>query len=109
MDIYLVCTDLDFTIEIPLPESRCAQIASQILRIQKESDKLGFQVRLAEEIAKIIPDLTDWDLKPPTKAQLAFAKSLCNQLQCQIPMPALHSRTSMQGFLVESSLKLRAK
>lgn len=109
MDLYLVCTDLDFTIEIPLPEDRSLQIASQLSRIQERGDRLGFQIRLAEEVARIIPDLTDWDLKPPTRAQLAFANSLCNQLGCEIPAPALHSRPSMQRFLSEARLKLRAR
>lgn len=109
MDLYLVCTDLDLTIEIPLPQDRRLQIASQLSRIQERGDRRGFQIRLAEEVAKIIPDLTDWDLKPPTKAQLAFAKSLCNQLGCEIPTPALYSRTSMQKFLSDSRLKLRAQ
>lgn len=108
MDLYLVCTDLDLTIEIPLPQDRSSQIASQLSRIQERGDRRGFQIRLAEEVAKIIPDLTDWDLKPPTRAQLAFASSLCNQLGCEIPAPALHSRTSMQIFISEARLKVRA-
>lgn len=72
MDLYLVCTDLDLTIEIPLPQDRSSQIASQLSRIKERGDRRGFQIRLAEEVAKIIPDLTDWDLKPPTRAQLQW-------------------------------------
>lgn len=109
MDLHLVCTELNFTLEIPLSESGGKRIATQLLRVQEQGDHLNFRIRLAEEIAKIIPSLTDWDLKPPTRAQLAFAKSLSNQLKCEIPLPALHSRLSMQAFLAETSLRLPSR
>ncbi|MBH1392564.1 hypothetical protein I5U25_06540 [Stenotrophomonas maltophilia] len=109
MDLYLVLTDPDFTIKIPLPQDRSSQIASQLSRIHEQGDRRGFQIRLAEEVAKIIPELTDSDLKPPSKAQLAFAKSMCKQLNCEIPMPAIYSRTSMHRFLSDARLRLRAQ
>ena len=109
MDLYLVCTDLNLTIQIPLPRDSSSQIASQLARVQEQGDRRGFQIRLGEEVAKIIPDLTDWDLKPPSKAQLAFARSLCKQLSCEIPTPALYSRISMHKFLSDARLELRAQ
>lgn len=41
MDLYLICTDFDFSIEIPLPKSRSAQVARQLLRVQEEGGGLG--------------------------------------------------------------------
>lgn len=66
---------------------------------------------IANEIARIFPDLTDWDLElePPAIAQLAFARPICNQLGCQVTVVALHSRASMHEFISESSLALRAR
>jgi len=109
MNFYFVSPDLDFTIELPLTPIGKSQLVRQILRLQSEGEDGGFKYRLAEEIAKVIPHATDWDLKGPTGAQLAYAKCLSRQLKCAIPEAALHSRSAMHSFLADARLLAAAR
>lgn len=109
MSFYFVCPGLDFTIEIPLSPLGHEQVLRQVLRAQADGDCTKFRSRLAEELGRILPNVTDWDIRPPTGAQLAYAKSLCNQLGCVLPRAVLVSRYSMQAFISEQALLLKAK
>lgn len=69
MNFYLVCPELEFTLELPFSPMGREQVAMQMRRMQEEEGQArGFEYRLAEELSKLIPQLTDWDIKPPTGA-----------------------------------------
>lgn len=75
----------------------------QVRRMQEEEGQArAFEYRLAEELSKLIPQLTDWDIKPPTGAQMAYATSLCAQLGIPLPVATRRSRALMQIFLAEA-------
>jgi len=67
----------------------------------------NFCKRLAEEISKVLPDIIDWRLKPPTKAQIALAKIVCHQLEVSMPTDAIKYRGDMCRFLEIHQPKLR--
>lgn len=103
MNFYLVCPELEFTLELPFSPMGREQVAAQVRRMQEEEGQArGFEYRLAEELSKLIPQLTDWDIKPPTGAQMAYATSLCAQLGIQLPAATRQSRALMQTFLAEA-------
>lgn len=103
MNFYLVCPELEFTLELPFSPMGREQVAMQVRRMQEEEGQArGFEYRLAEELSKLIPQLTDWDIKPPTGAQMAYATSLCAQLGIPLPVATRRSRALMQIFLAEA-------
>ncbi len=103
MNFYLVCPELEFTLELPFSPLGREQVISQVRRMQEdEGQSRSFEYRLAEELSRLIPDLTDWDIKPPTGAQMAYAVSLCAQLGIVLPAATRRSRGLMQTFLAEA-------
>ncbi len=105
MNFYLVCPELEFTLELPFSPIGREQVISQVRRMQKdEGQSRSFEYRLAEELAKLIPELTDWDIKPPTGAQMAYATSLCAQLGIALPPATRRSRGLMHAFLAEAKV-----
>ncbi|WP_128095372.1 MULTISPECIES: hypothetical protein [Stenotrophomonas] len=103
MNFYLVCPELEFTLELPFSPLGREQVVRQVRRMQEEEGQArSFEYRLAEELSKLIPQLTDWDIKPPTGAQMAYATSLCAQLGIPLPAATRRSRAMMQTFLAEA-------
>ncbi len=103
MNFYLVCPELEFTLELPFSPLGREQVISQVRRMQEdEGQSRSFEYRLAEELSRLIPELTDWDIKPPTGAQMAYAVSLCAQLGIVLPAATRRSRGLMQTFLAEA-------
>lgn len=101
MPFFLVYTDLDFTVELPLSSDAHRRMRGQIQRIQDEGNLGAFKARLAAELERVLPEQIDWDLKPPTPAQWALARSLSVQLGSQIPSEAQESRFGMHRFIAE--------
>lgn len=65
MNFYLVCPELEFTLELPFSPLGREQVISQVRRMQEdEGQSRSFEYRLAEELSRLIPELTDWDIKP---------------------------------------------
>ncbi|MBB3835282.1 hypothetical protein FHR55_003526 [Xanthomonas arboricola] len=107
MSLFLVAPDLDLTLELPIaPDSLDA--LSRYLRAVKDGwEHENFCKRLSEEIGRIVPEVIDWKLKPPTKAQLAFARTLCRQLGIELPTDAVAMRGEMHRFIEINSQRLR--
>ncbi|MBA0382957.1 hypothetical protein CEE62_04605 [Stenotrophomonas maltophilia] len=101
MPFFLVCTDLDFTVELALSSDAQLRMRQQLMRLQDQGTLGTFGGRLSRELARAIPDLIDWDLKAPTPAQLALARSLSLQLSTAIPAAAIESRSEMHKFIAE--------
>lgn len=99
MSLFLVCPELHFTLEIKLSPAVDLQLQTQIERVQDHGDATRFEARLADQLGKILPEVVDWDIKAPTKAQLALAQSLCRQLGIQMSELAKTSRYEMHQFI----------
>ncbi|CAM4430062.1 hypothetical protein CR156_18415 [Stenotrophomonas lactitubi] len=103
MSFFLVCPELDFTLELQLTTTAEEQMIKQILRVQDEGDLTRFELRLATELGKVLPEAVDWDIKPPTRAQLALAQSLARQAGCPVSDVARSSRFEMHQFIATLS------
>ncbi len=99
MSFFLVCPELDFTLELQLTATAEEQMLRQIVRVQDEGDLTRFEMRLATELGKVLPEAVDWDIKSPTRAQLALAQSLARQLGYPISDLARSSRFEMHQFI----------
>ncbi|MEN5100311.1 hypothetical protein [Stenotrophomonas sp. TWI809] len=106
MSFFLVCPELEFTLELQLTASAEEQMHRQIMRVQDEGDLTRFELRLAAELGKVLPEAVDWDIKSPTRAQLALAQSLARQMSHPISDLARSSRFEMHQFIaILSELK----
>ncbi len=108
MSLFLVAPDLDLTLEVPLAPDAMALITRYLAAIKDGWEHENFCKRLAEEVGRVLPEVIDWKLKPPSKAQLAFARSLCRQLGIPLPTDAATMRGEMCKFLELNSSRLRS-
>lgn len=109
MSLFLVCPELQFTLELALNAAAEELVERQIERIQQDGDSTRFELRLADEIGKILPETVDWDIKAPTRAQMALAHSLCQRLGIVISPSALGSRYEMHLFIAQLSVLSKAR
>jgi hypothetical protein len=78
------------------------QVAMQMRRMQEEEGQArGFEYRLAEELSKLIPQLTDWDIKPPTVHRWHMRLAL-RTVGHSTAAATRRSRALMQIFLAEA-------
>ncbi|WP_368563153.1 hypothetical protein [Pseudoxanthomonas sp. UTMC 1351] len=107
MSLFLIAPDLDLTLEVPIPPDSLDAISRYLAAVKDGWEHENFCKRLSEEIGRVLPDVIDWKLKPPTKAQMAFARSLCRQLDIPLPTDAATMRGAMHRFIELNSLRLR--
>lgn len=99
MPLLLVDTQSDLLIEIQL-----AQLVSETLKIQwerltDEPSRQTFGLRLGPHLGVALGESVDWDLKPPTPAQVAYATGIAKTLGVSLPGNVLRYRGPMNEFL----------
>lgn len=99
LSLFLVSPEIDLTVEIAVSPEALQAVALHLSELKDGWAKDNFCRRLGEEVGRVLPDVIDWRLKPPTKAQLALAKILCRQLGVDMPTDALTYRGEMFRFL----------
>ena len=99
MDLFLVEHHSGLTLELVIEEPMRSALVRQFDRLGSPKEQEAFAKRLARRLSEVLPESLDWDLKEPTRAQLAIAKSLAKRLRCSIPDEALSSRAAMHAFL----------
>ncbi len=99
MSFFLVDADSEFTLELSLTKESELDLRRQIEKIQQGADSAAISRRLAIEFSRLVPELLDWDVKRPTKSQIAYARSICYRLRIELPKDALESRQAMHLFI----------
>lgn len=66
-----------------------------------------FQKRLQRHIESLLIQCLDWDLRPPTQAQMSYALSIAKKLQIDLPALALQRAGAMSEFLDEHSARFK--
>lgn len=107
MSLFLVAPDLDLTLEVPIASDSMEAVNRYLAAVKDGWKHENFCKRLAEEIGRVLPEVIDWELKPPTKAQLAFARTLCRRLDIALPTDAATMRGEMHRFIELNSPRLR--
>lgn len=105
MSFFLVDADSEFTLELALSPESEEDLRRQILKLQQGADASSLSRRLAMELARLVPEMLDWDVKRPTKAQIAYARSICYQLKIDLPCEAMESRQAMHIFIAARGQK----
>ncbi|MGG2102677.1 hypothetical protein [Stenotrophomonas sp. NRRL B-14846] len=99
MSFFLVDADSEFTLELTLSPETAVDLRRQIEKLQSGADGSSLSRRLAMELSRLVPEMLDWDVKRPTKAQIAYARSICYRLKIALPEEALESRHTMHIFI----------
>ena len=109
MGLRLVDDDSDVEFEIPTAHlCREALIMQwQRLTISRSDGTSGHAFPALLESA--IAELLDWDLKPPTAPQVAFAQMISKKLGVALPSEALNFRGAMHEYLARYSASFNDK
>src|SRR5262245_15923813 len=99
MSLLLIDVELDLLVELPVAGDLEATLATQWERLRDDTAKDAFARRMASRLVSVVIECLDWDLKPPTPAQITFATSIARQLNVDLPGEVLRHRGAMNAFL----------
>lgn len=99
MALLLIDPDYDLLLDLEAPTGVLESIHDQWMRLAHDPERDEFAARIAARLLPVLTDCLDWDLKPPTSAQVSYAVSLARKLNLEIPAKVLQRRSEMGAFL----------
>lgn len=99
MPLLLVHPAVDLTLELYVSPALEEAIALQWERVRKRTVRDTYVKALEYRLQDLLRDCLDWDLKPPTDAQVAYATVLGARHGVPVPSEALSYRFHMAMFL----------
>lgn len=99
MALLLVDTDSDLLVEIRATQSVLQTLSVQWGRLREDRERTAFGTRFGAQLAIALGESVDWDLKPPTPAQVAYATGIAKSLGIPVPDGVLRYRGQMNDFL----------
>ena len=99
MPLLLVHPAVDLTLELYVSPALEEAIALQWERVRKRTVRDTYVKALEYRLQDLLRDCLDWDLKPPTDAQVAYATVLAARHGISVPSEALSYRFHMAMFL----------
>lgn len=109
MTIYVVHAGVDLSIELFVSPQLEAAVAQQWERIRDREVRDTYRRALERRLEDLLKDCLDWDLKPPTAAQVSYATVVAAKLGLVVPSEARHSRFHMAMFLEQHGRKLKER
>ncbi len=99
MGFKLINTDIGLDVDISLPSALSESLSTQWERRVNIDLQSEFSQEFSVHFAKTIPEFVDWDIKPPTKSQLAYAALLCSKFGIRLEPDEQNYRGPMAQFL----------
>jgi hypothetical protein len=99
MPLLLVHPAVDLTLELYVSPALEEAIALQWERVRKRTVRDTYVKALEYRLQDLLRECLDWDLKPPTEAQVAYATVLAARHGVSVPSEALNYRFHMAMFL----------
>lgn len=99
MPLLLVHPAVDLTLELYVSPALEEAIALQWERVRKRTVRDTYVKALEYRLQDLLRECLDWDLKPPTEAQVAYATVLAARHGVSVPSEALSYRFHMAMFL----------
>jgi len=109
MTIYVVHAGVDLSLELFVSPQLEAAVAQQWERIRDREVRDTYRRALERRLEDLLKDCLDWDLKPPTAAQMSYATVVATKLGLVVPIEARHSRFHMAMFLEKHTAKLKER
>ena len=111
MFFMLLDVDLDVSIDIPLSDMASSIFEAQLVRLADNNRREAFGRQAAARLESALIECFDWDLRPPTPAQVTYATAISRALGIDLPSDVLRLRGAMNTFLSQHSetFKSRAK
>lgn len=99
MPLLLVHPGVDLTLELYVSPALEEAMALQWERVRKRTVRDTYVKALEYRLESLLRDCLDWDLKPPTEAQISYATLLGARHGIAVPSEALSYRFHMAMFL----------
>lgn len=99
MALLLIDPDYDLLLDLGAPSGVLESLQEQWLRLAGDPEREELAARIGARLLPVLSDCLDWDLKPPTSAQVSYAVSLARKLNLEIPARVLQRRSDMGAFL----------
>lgn len=99
MPLLLVHPSVDLTLELYVSPALEEAIALQWERVRKRTVRDTYVKALEYRLEDLLRECLDWDLKPPTDAQVSYATVLAARHGVSVPSEALSYRFHMAMFL----------
>jgi len=99
MPLLLVHPSVDLTLELYVSSALEEAIAIQWERVRKRTVRETYVKALEYRLQELLTDCLDWDLKPPTDAQVSYATLLAARHGISVPSEALSYRFHTAMFI----------
>lgn len=99
MALLLIDPDYDLLLDLGAPPGLLEALQEQWQRLAYDPERQEFAAQISRRLLPVLSDCLDWDLKPPTSAQLSYAVSIARKLNIEIPAKVLQRRSDMGAFL----------
>jgi len=103
MFFMLLDVDLDMSVDIPLSEMATSLFEAQLHRMTDNTSRDAFGRRAAARLESALLECVDWDLRPPTPAQINYATLIARTVGIDLPREVLQQRGAMHLFLAKHS------
>lgn len=88
MALYLVNPAVELTLELYVSSEAEEAMSIQWERIKDRNVRDTFVKKLESRIERVLAESLDWDIKPPTPAQLSYATLVAKKLKIPLPHEA---------------------
>ena len=99
MPLLLVHPSVDLTLELYVSPALEEAVALQWERVRKRTVRDTYVKALEYRLESLLRECLDWDLKPPTEAQVSYAILLAAKHSVPVPPEAMRYRFHMAMFL----------
>jgi len=99
MSFKLINHDIGLDVDISLPSVLSESLTTHWERRSNIGLQQEFSQSFSIHFEKMIPDFVDWDIKPPTKSQQAYAALLCSKFGLRMEPDEKNYRGPMAQFL----------
>lgn len=107
MALYLVNPAVELTLELYVSTEAEEAMSIQWERISNRDVRDTFVRKLETHFERVLADCLDWDIKPPTPAQLSYATIVAKKLGVPLPNEARKYRMHTALFLETYAAKLK--
>ena len=99
--LQIVAPEHGLCIEVRLRENDIELIGEQLRRLRSRSERESFLARIRDSFSRLLLDVVDHELKPPSSAQIAYAIDIARKIGLAVPPEVLRYRGSARAFLEE--------